>query len=206
MSVVTLPLMIQSMVIQREGMTIYFPQIIGHWNIATQNKMNREISEMTELLIEAQYEEQDVTKFDEMIGTFEIKTNERNVLSMTFSNYAIAPFFAHGLTLMKSLTFDVNSGKTYSLQELFKQDSQFVDRISEHIKKQIKRRNIPVFEPFTHISKEQDYYIADKSLVIYFPVYAITPGYFGFPMFPISVYDLEDIVRDQSPLAKMLGN
>src|SRR5690625_7638876 len=39
--------------------------------------------------------------FTEMIGTFEIKTNERNVLSLTLTNYAIAYHYAHGLTLKK---------------------------------------------------------------------------------------------------------
>lgn len=206
MSSIALPLMIQSIVMQQQGLTIYYPQIVGHWNGIVQNKINRQIDEMTNELIEAQFKEQDTSYFQEMIGTFEIKTNERNVLSITFTNYAIAPYFAHGLTLMKSLTFDVQTGETYVLSELFKQNSPYVERISENIIMQIKERDIPVLEPFTKIAPDQDYYIADKSLIIYFPVYAITPGYYGFPMFPISIYYLEDIVDESGLLGAMLGN
>lgn len=206
MANIVLPLTIQSMVFQGEDRTIYYPQVVGHWNVTVQNKINRKIYEMIEYLIQQQYVEQDTTNFEEMIGTFEIKTNERNVLSISFSNYAFVPYSAHGLTLMKSLTFDVTSGKTYSLQQLFKLNSQYVERISENIKEQIRKREIPVLEPFQQISKDQDYYIADKSLVIYFPVYELTPGYYGFPMFPISVYELQDIVIEDGPLGRMIGN
>lgn len=201
---VPLPLMIQSLFMENNGVKIYYPQVIGHWDTRAQQKMNEKIKEVIEELIKEQYEEQGMTDFTEMISTFEIKTNERNVLSIAFNNYAYASGSAHGLTLMKSLTFDVNNGKNYKLHELFQSDSQFIKRISNIIKNQIEERDIPVIDTFTTISKNQDYYIADKSIVIYFPVYALTPGYYGFPMFPISVYDLQDIVVEDGPLGRML--
>lgn len=201
---VPLPLMIQSLYMENNGVKIYYPQVIGHWDNRVQQKMNKKIKEVIEKLIKQQYEEQGMTEFTEMISTFEIKTNERNVLSIAFTNYAYASGAAHGLTLMKSVTFDVNSGKNYKLHELFKSNSQFIKRISNIIKNQIDERDIPVIDTFTTISKNQDYYIADKSIVIYFPVYALTPGYYGFPMFPIAVYDLQDLVIEDGPLGRML--
>lgn len=206
MSNIALPLMIQPMVIQQQGVIIYFPQVVSHFNEMIKNKINQKIDETVRRLVQNQYQEQDVSHFDEMIGTFEIKTNERNVLSITFTNYAIAKNFAHGLTLMDSLTFDVLTGEVYPLEKLFKPNSDYVKRISKIIKQQIKERDIPVLQPFEKIERNQSYYIADKSLVIYFPVYALTPGYYGFPMFPISVYELEDIVIEDGPLGVMLGN
>ncbi|WP_368073024.1 RsiV family protein [Virgibacillus salinus] len=53
---------------------------------------------------------------------------------------------------------------------------------------------------------DQDFYIADKALVIYFQLYEITPYVFGFPMFPISVYAIKDIINEDGPLGRMAEN
>ena len=58
---------------------------------------------------------------------------------------------------------------------------------------------------FTTIKPDQDYYIADKALVIYFQLYDLVPYAWGFPMFPISVYDIQDIIDENGPLGKMLA-
>src|SRR5699024_11901197 len=101
---------------------------------------------------------------------------------------------------------DLTSGKIYHLKDLFKQGSDYVNVLSNHVKQQIKARDIPILNDFDKISKNQDFYIADKCLVLYFQLYEITPYYIGFPMFPISVYSLEDIVRESGPLGRMLVN
>ncbi|WP_337445661.1 RsiV family protein [Ornithinibacillus scapharcae] len=70
----------------------------------------------------------------------------------------------------------------------------------------MKQRDIQLIEDFTEISPNQDFYIADKSLVIYFQLYEITPYVYGFPMFPISVYQIQDIIREDGPLGRMAEN
>lgn len=206
MSPQALPVMIRTQVIQQNEKMIYFPEVIGLNNLSVQHKVNQEIYHLVQTLIREQYEQQDTNVFAEMIGTYEIKTNERNILSLSLSNYAIFPQAAHGLTFMKSLTFNMKTGKSYTLQELFKPNSNYVEFLSEIIQKQIKERNIPLLEPFTTIRPDQDFYIADKALVIYFQLYEITPYYYGLPMFPISVFDLVDILDDDGPLGVMATN
>src|SRR5699024_1428058 len=114
LSNVALPVMVRTR-IEREGDAIfYIPEIVGHWNPYVERDINWYMYEVIRKLADQQYVEQDAEQFSEMIGTFEIKTNERNVLSVIFSNYAYADGFAHGLTLMDSLTFDVVTGKRYT--------------------------------------------------------------------------------------------
>lgn len=201
----TFPVSIEAMVTREQGITIYYPQIYGLANTHAQSLMNRMIIQQARELIRQQYEQQDVASFTEMIGTFELKTNERNILSLSLSNYAFAEGHAHGLTLMTSLTFNVETGEAYNLSELFEQGSDYVTLLSKHIKQQIQTRDIPVINEFTQISSDQEFYIADKVLVIYFQAYDITPGYVGLPMFPISVYDLQDIVMEDGPLERMMA-
>jgi len=45
-------------------------------------------------------------------GWYEIKTNEKGVLSLSIGNYTIAYPAAHGLTIIKSLTFDISTAKS----------------------------------------------------------------------------------------------
>ena len=52
----------------------------------------------------------------------------------------------------------------------------------------------------------QHFYIADKTLVIYFQLYEITPYVVGLPMFPISVFDLADIIDESGPLGRLATN
>ena len=147
-----------------------------------------------------------MTPLVEMIGTYELKNNQRNVLSLTLSNYSYYYNAAHGMTNITSLTFDLEKGRLCELKDLFKPSSNYVDTISKLIHDQIKQRNIMLINDFTVIRPNQYFYIADKTLVIYFQLYELTPYVFGFPMFPISVYDIQDIIDEDGPLGRMAIN
>jgi hypothetical protein len=92
------------------------------------------------------------------------------------------------------------------LEGFFQTRSNFIKRLSDLIKLQIKERDITLISDFTAIKPDQDFYVADKTLVIYFQLYDITPYAFGFPLFPISVYDIQDIIDENGPLSRMATN
>lgn len=206
MALPALLVLTQTMVIQQQGMTIYYPQVYGMPNVGVQQTINQKIFGLMQSLIQQQHQKQGTHSFVEMIGTYEIKTNERNVLSLSLSNYAYAYQHANGLTIMKSLTFDVRTGRNYQLKDLFKPGSDYVNVLSEMVQQQINERNLQLVDGFSGIAPDQDYYIADKSLVLYFQPIEITPHYVGFPMFPISVYALQDILDENGPLGRMAVN
>ena len=68
---------------------------------------------------------------------------------------------AHGLTITKSLTFDVNDWEAICTKELFKPDSNYVKVLSDMIEKKIVEWDVPLLEDFTEIRTDQDFYIAD---------------------------------------------
>ena len=201
-----LPVSIQTMMIRQQGTTIYYPQVIGLPNTNVQEMINQTIVKLVQTLMQEQYKQQDADSFVEMLGLYEIKTNERNILSISLSNYAYAFQHANGLTLMKSLTFDVQTGKSYQLKDLFKPGSDYVKVLSDIVQKQIKARDIQLLNGFPGISPNQDFYIADKALVLYFQAIEITPHYVGLPMFPISVFELQTIIDENGPLGQMATN
>jgi Protein of unknown function (DUF3298)/Deacetylase PdaC len=205
MAFFTPPVIIQTLVMTLPKVIIYYPRLKSMSNQHIQETINQVIWQKINRLIYNQdyYKNPDNT---EMNGSFEIKTNERGILSLSLSNYAYTYHMAHGLTLMESITVNIKTGKFYQLKDLFKKNSNYVQKLSDLIRVQIDQRKIPLLEPFKMIKPNQDYYIADKSLVIYFQLYEITPYYVGFPMFPISVYDIEEIIDENGPLGKMLPN
>ena len=163
--------------------------------------MNKAIAAANQQLLKEQgFPSKDIQQMD---GTFEIKTNQRGVLSLSLLNYVFTGG-AHGNTLQKSLTFDADTGRSYKLGELFKQDSNYEARLNAIIQAQIKARQLPLLVDYPGITADQDFYIADKSLVIYFPLYAIVPYAWGFPYFPISVYEIQDIIDEAGPLGVMM--
>ncbi|TQR19351.1 DUF3298 and DUF4163 domain-containing protein [Psychrobacillus vulpis] len=198
-----LPVHIETKHIRKSSpkINVYYPIVTKLPHPHIEKKINDEIiSTLNKLLIEQGFYNENL---EEMIGQYEIKTNERGILSLSLLVYSFTGG-AHGLTLVQSLTFDVTTGKQYSLKELFKQDSQYVKILSEMIGKKIVEWKVPILEEFSGIRPDQDFYIADHSLVIYFQVYEITPYVYGFPYFPIAIKDIENIVRPDGPLDKLL--
>lgn len=108
------------------------------------------------------------------------------------------------MTVIKSLTFNVTSGTTYTLSELFKPNSNYVRRLSNIVRQQIAQRQIPLLNKFTGIKPDRDYYIADKALVLYFQLYELAAYVYGFLYFPIPVYEIQDIINESGPLGLML--
>jgi hypothetical protein len=184
---------------------VIYPQVIGMQNHESEKLINRTIVNQTQELINKQVGNMPTT-VEEMLGLYEIKNNQRNVLSLSLSNYTYHYHAAHGMTFIKSLTFDLEKAKSCELKHLFKPGSNYIQRISTLIKEQIVDRKIQLISDFTVIKPNQDYYIADKSLVIYFQLYEITPYVFGFPMFPISIYDIQNIIDEMGPLGRMAEN
>ncbi|HOJ12302.1 MAG TPA: DUF3298 domain-containing protein [Clostridiales bacterium] len=192
-------------------MVIDYPVAVGMPNQAVQSQINQVILSLVNKIMNEQNRQlikqgyKDLSKVS-IQGWYELKTNERGILSLSIGNYTIAYPAAHGLTIIRSLTFDIITGKAYKLNELFKPESNYVKKLSLIIEKQIKERKVPLLSDFKGIRPDQDYYIADKALVVYFQLYELTPYAYGFPQFPISVYELESIIREDGPLGKMAVN
>ena len=185
--------------------TIFIPQVVQMVNGQLELSINQAIIKETEGMI-AQQEGEMEAPVEEMLGTYELKNNQRNVLSLSLSNYTYHAHAAHGLTILKSLTFDLEKGKKCSLGSLFKPGSDYVKQLSAIIREQIKERDIPLINEFTEIQPNQDFYVADKTIVIYFQLYELTPYVYGFPMFPIPLYELQEILDEKGPLGRLAEN
>ncbi|MFS0861150.1 DUF3298 domain-containing protein [Fredinandcohnia sp. 179-A 10B2 NHS] len=203
---ISFPVNIRTAVIQTgPKRMVFYPQVFGMQDERLQRYMNRWIVHETQKLIDKQVGDSPSTVV-EMLGSYEIKNNQRNVVSLSLSNYTYHDRAAHGMTYIRSQTFDLQEQKRSILSDLFKPGSNYIQRISALIRTQIEQREIPIINGFTEIKPNQDFYVADRTLVIYFQLYDLTPYVYGFPFFPISVYDLQDIIREDGPLGRLSAN
>lgn len=198
---IQLPVDITTGHISKNNLDVYYPIVIKMLNTQVQEKINTMILNTVNKMIDSQGYYQNPNT--EVSGSYEIKTNERGILSLTLINDAYSGGI-HGFTIMKPLTFDINTGKLYTFQDLFKPGSNYIRTLSNIVAKQIKDRNIYLLGPFISLKPNQEFYIADKSLVLFFQLYEISSYAFGFPHFPISIYEIKDIINEQGPLEKML--
>lgn len=189
--------------VTRPKTELFYPVVTLPGEEEAAASMNASIRSSVRMLVEDQGSLEDPRS--EMDGFYEIKNNQKGVLSLSLFNYAYTGG-AHGLTLQRSLTFLNTEGKPVPLSGLFKRNADYKTRLSELVGQQIKQRGIETLQPFTGIRPDQDYYIADLTLVIWFSIYEITPYVYGFPYFPISVYDLGDMIKQDGPLGVMEVN
>lgn len=187
-------------ILENDHISVYYPQVEGLENTEVEKRINRRILDLVEDLINSQRDEEAIV---EITGSYLVRLNKKSLLSIRFEIYSYREMAAHGLTIVKSLTFDLNSGRVYQLDDFFRPDSGYLQFISQQIKLQIVQEDIPLIAAFNSIDKNQDYYLSDKFLIIYFQLYEYTPYVYGIPQFHIPLEELEPYFRNNSPLYRL---
>ena len=83
----------------------------------------------------------------------------------------------------------------YSLEDFFKKDSKYKKIINNYIKDYIKQRNIDTVREFNGIEAEQEFYITDAEIVIYFQPYVYTVRTYGPLIIPIPFEKIEKSIN-----------
>lgn len=165
------------------------PQIIGLSNEKSQDEINDEIINYTNLWIkenkDASEEFQPTIPY-ELIANY-VVTNNKNILSFYIDYYQFNGG-AHGITYRKGYSIDVGSSKKLKLQDLFEKGFDYKGYINNLISKEIEKNKDFYFtgkEGFNGIEDNQGFFIRDNKLVIYFDYYKIAPYVAGMPEFEI---------------------
>ncbi|EGT2203068.1 copper amine oxidase domain-containing protein [Clostridioides difficile] len=121
---------------------------------------------------------------------FELKKNTDSALSIKVRYYTYSGG-AHGFYQDIAYNVDMRTGKFLELMDLFKDNTKYKEVIDEEIKRQIAElekkdeENIGIYN-FKGIKENQNFYLQDDNLVIYFDLYDITPYAAGIPEFSIN--------------------
>ncbi|HWP96968.1 MAG TPA: protease inhibitor I42 family protein [Syntrophomonadaceae bacterium] len=125
---------------------------------------------------------------------YTIGNHENGFLSMYIDYYQYTGG-AHGITNRKAYNIDLKTGKTLALSALFQDGFDYPATVNQAIHKQIDTAPDNYFSGesgFNGITADQDYYIQNDNLVVYFQEYQIAPYAAGFPEFKIPLNQLRD--------------
>ncbi len=174
-----------------------YDMIMAYPYIEIKNKdIENNINEIIKKHFNIDYEGQENETFD---GDYDIKLNKNSILSIVSKGYTYSGG-AHGMSYWRGISLDLNKGISYKLEELFKKDSGYKQKLNEMIKKEIRTKDLPLLRDFEGIYKEQEYYLTEKGIVIYYQLYDYTPYAYGFLQFEIPYDDVKDIINLEGPL------
>ncbi len=126
------------------------------------SKMNKTIKQMA---VEMGSKNPDL---EEMLGTYQTTLNRNGLLSIKLENFSNIKMQAHPWNIMQGMNFNLETGKTIDIFNLFKPGSNYRLIISREIKRQIEKRNIPIITKFERINDDQAFYLTDKEVVVFF--------------------------------------
>ncbi|MHB1128346.1 MAG: RsiV family protein [Bacillota bacterium] len=184
-----------------------YPQIeniVPTFDQNVKNQINTRIEQLVKGLIPLDTISETGTCSINVTGRGTVTVNRNGILSVRIEVFSIAEHAANGSTVLKALTFSLLNGHEYQFHELFKPHSGYRIWIGIKINEQIIRRQIPILSPVPPISDNQEYYLTDDSLVVFFQELVFTPHVVGPPEFPILYRRLTNIVSDDGPIAQLL--
>lgn len=105
-----------------------------------------------------------------------------DIVSLTFDYYQYTGG-AHGLSYRYSYNIDSKTGELLKLNDFLKRTKLTLEDINNKTKEILKSQpNDYYFDlDLIKISEDQNYYLEDSAIVIYFQQYEIAPYAFGFP-------------------------
>lgn len=123
----------------------------------------------------------------EINSRYTVTTDNDSLISI-YNDYYEFLGGAHGATTRTSYTVDKKLEELLELKDLFKEGYDYKTIINNEIKKQIAEDKDKFFETadkFKGIAENQNFYIKDKVLIIYYQQYDIAPYAAGIPEFNI---------------------
>lgn len=181
----------------------------GSVNQETTDAVNKSIQEYTDEII-AQYKadvEASGGEGKQLVDLeYEVISDSDRLFSIRFDKLQI---MASGAESVKIYHIDKQTGQMINLKGLFKEDVNFIDPISDNIKKQMKEQmaadeskmyfidsDMPESD-FQSITEDTTFYVNDSGkLVIVFDEYEVAPGSMGVVEFEIPTDVIQDIVQD----------
>ncbi|WP_297523072.1 DUF3298 and DUF4163 domain-containing protein [uncultured Clostridium sp.] len=156
------------------------------------DKINNENKKWSEGFIK----EANLDKFDpkyEVNSSFHVPYNNNDILSLNVMNYYYAGG-AHGLNNLISYNYNVKTGEELKLKSLFVSSFDYKTHINEKIKSYISLDKDTYFSggaDFKGISDNQEFYISNEGITVYFQVYKIAPYAAGIRYFLIPKAEIE---------------
>lgn len=198
---------------EKMNISVDVPYVDGLSDKAAQDAINktliesaRKIEEQARLVaIERQKDAQENGRDNYMpviiSQNFQVKSITDKLLSFALIKTEIG---AGAYETLEFYNIDLETSQKLVLKDLFKENTNYIDAISENIKKQMAEEmkdksqgKVYFIDEFEEISPQQKFYVnTDGKLVISFNEYEVAPGMMGTPKFIIETEDIASILAD----------
>ncbi|TDG00939.1 DUF3298 domain-containing protein [Paenibacillus piri] len=175
---------------------VYYPQLEGMLDKAAQQRVNELLKEKSNVKpVPAD------TQLDSSYsGDFEVAFFKQDLLVLELNSYNFPFGAAHGMPGKMHVHVNVANGHTYTLNDLFRPGSNYVQVLSDIVGRQIKEdpQYSYVFPgSYKGIKPNQPFYVTDHALHLYFYPYEIAPYVAGFPTFTIPFTEIMSLIAVQ---------
>ncbi|MFE4710047.1 MULTISPECIES: WG repeat-containing protein [unclassified Paenibacillus] len=133
-------------------------------------------------------------------GDFAVTFFRKNLLVLELNGYRFPFGAAHGMPTKIHTHINLRNGRFYTLRDLFKPGSKYVEKLSDIVGKQI--QNDPQYSyvfPGTYkgITADQPFFVDEDALSLYFAPYEIAPYSAGFPTFRIPYAEIMGLISTE---------
>ncbi|MCM2532158.1 DUF3298 and DUF4163 domain-containing protein [Neobacillus pocheonensis] len=175
---------------------IKFPEIYGLSNDQIQNEINGMIyNKVFEFMNEDKLPPEDKNKKNYW-GSYAIPFRKDHIISIVFNQFGYLPRAAHPNSGIKSITIDLDRGKALRIVDLFRSPSNYRSILNNIMTNQLKKKRIHLFTDFKGIQNDdQEFYLTNKALVIYYQEDVYTPHAYGPLVFTIPYTDLKNELK-----------
>ncbi|WLD91530.1 DUF3298 and DUF4163 domain-containing protein [Alkalihalobacillus sp. AL-G] len=192
------PVQVITITVEKPGTKVKYPKLVCMDDRDVGININKQIL----LLVQRLREEGDQPNTTVSI-TYTIKVNKNGVLSVIFLLDYYTAGAAHGMQVQKALTFSTINGTCFPFPSLFRMNSYYKTRLSRYAKAYIKSENITLIEEYKGITDEQEYYLTNDTLVLFYQLYEYTPYAYGFLEIPVPFEVVQTLVDKKSPIAQL---
>ncbi len=177
---------------------VYYPVLGNMADLKKEAEVNTRLREMWTDISTVYVNPADILDYN-YEGGFSVVFSRKELLVLTESGYNYPFGAAHGMPVMNHVHIDVRTGEFYELEDLFLDNSDYTGILTEIVRNQITEMSnsedmLYWLDSYDGISADQQFYITDKGLNLYFQPYEIAPYAAGFPTFMVTFEEISDII------------
>lgn len=184
-------------------MLIQYPELAGLEDLKVQESINGMLKE--HFVGDNKGSNKDGNMYTDSIEIGFTAEKNKDVLLISKSGYYYPIGAAHGQPSREEYHINIRNGSLYTLEDLFKEDSNYKAKLTEIVKGKIDRANKELGEQLYDenigdLETDGGFTFRRDALQIYFYPYAIAAYAAGFPEFNISYDELKDLINTDGEL------
>jgi hypothetical protein len=161
--------------VQEKNLDIKYPQLKMFRNKRQRDSARAKINELIKNVVHYYIKEEIGEEDDKSISIgYEIKLNRNSLLSIVFEICSFIKGQNEIFTTTRSLTLDIKSGGLLRFKDLFIENSYYDYIINKIIADDIEINQTPFIQEFFNKDRNKLFYLTEKYLVIYIPLYKDT--------------------------------